>query len=255
MDQGLVVDEVGSGSALVLLGGCPTPAVYSGRLAAALSDGFRVLTPHLPGYDVSPSLPHPYELARFIELLEDELVARGIESAHVVGSSLGAWRALMFALRAQRVRVRSVVSLGGLAGLSDAERAGFREFAGALRAGIDLRDAFPPRFLSEAHAQNHPADVEAVRAWIDAAPASVIAAELEATADEPDLYDDLADLEVPVLARVGESDAATPPSHSRLIVQAAPNSELQLVAGAGHALLYEDLAGTAAAVRAWISNA
>jgi pimeloyl-ACP methyl ester carboxylesterase len=55
-----------------------------------------------------------------------------------------------------------------------------------------------------------------------------------------------------VVARVGALDVAAPPAHSEAIARAAPNGVLQLVEGAGHALMEEDLEGTIEAVRATV---
>ena len=52
-----------------------------------------------------------------------------------------------------------------------------------------------------------------------------------------------------VLARVGELDQATPPPKSEAIVKACKNARLEVVPGAGHALVLEDLDGVVGAAR------
>jgi pimeloyl-ACP methyl ester carboxylesterase len=95
--------------------------------------------------------------------------------------------------------------------------------------------------------------VRAVEGWLDAAPSEVIAQDLEAFADAPDLVPSLSNLRIPVVARVGAADAATPVAKSEAIVRACPSASLQVVDGAGHALVYEDVEGTRAAIRAWLA--
>ena len=53
---------------------------------------------------------------------------------------------------------------------------------------------------------------------------------------------------MPVLARVGALDVAAGPAASEAIVAAARGGTLEVVPGAGHALMYEDLEGTTASV-------
>ena len=62
-------------------------------VVAPLATEFEVIAVDLPGFGESPPLqdgttPDPATLAR---VLADDLDARGIASAHLAGSSLGAW--------------------------------------------------------------------------------------------------------------------------------------------------------------------
>jgi pimeloyl-ACP methyl ester carboxylesterase len=79
-------------------------------VVAPLAREFEVIAVDLPGFGESAPLqdgatPDPRALAR---VLADDLGARGIAAAHVVGSSLGAWIALELA---RLGRARSVTSL------------------------------------------------------------------------------------------------------------------------------------------------
>lgn len=243
----LYVEERGSGPVVLLVGGTPTSAEYLAPLVERLAASHRVLRPDLPGYGKRPPLHAPYALDEAGQLLEDVLLDRGIEEAAFVGFSFGAWRALRLAL-GSRVRPTAVISLAGVAWLSQEEQDGFGALAGALRSGVDLRDALPARFLSPAWAALHPEHVAGVREWLTATTTDTLAAELDAVRGLPDLRPGLGRLSCPVLARVGSVDAPALVDHARSIAAAAPRGELQVVPGAGHALLYEDRDGTADAV-------
>jgi len=132
--------------------------------------------------------------------------------------------------------------------LAPAERDGFKQFAAALRQGVDLHGIAADRFLSPAFKATHPEAVRAVTSWLDASPPASLAAELEAFAAAPDLEAAVAALTIPVVARTGELDVACPPPKARAIVGAARKGALEIVPGAGHALMFEDLAGTTASV-------
>jgi pimeloyl-ACP methyl ester carboxylesterase len=79
-------------------------------VVAPLASEFEVIAVDLPGFGESapladPATPDPPTLAR---VLADHLDARGIATAHLAGSSLGAWIALELA---RLGRARSVTSL------------------------------------------------------------------------------------------------------------------------------------------------
>lgn len=243
----LHVEERGSGPAVLLVGGTPTSADYLTPLMERLAASHRVLRPDLPGYGESPPLHAPYPLDEAARLLQDVLLDRGIAEAALVGFSFGAWRALRLALGG-RVRPTVVVCLAGVAWLSEEEQDGFGSLAAALRNGADLRDGLAARFLSPAWAASHPEHVAGVRAWLAATTSETLADELDAVRGLPDLRPGLGRLACPVLARVGSLDAPSLVEHAHTIAHAAPRGELQVVPGAGHALLYEDRDGTVDAV-------
>jgi len=244
----LFLRRTGQGRPVVFLGGCPTPWDVLAPFAAAISSTHEAIEVALPGYGASPQLPGRYTLDAARAAVETALLEAGVRECAVVGFSGGAYRALSLALGG-RVSVTGVFSLSGFAALTAEESESFHQFASALRAGQDLRALAAPRFLSAAFAAAHPEAVRAVEDWLTAAPGEVIAGELDAFADAPDLTPALASLRVPVIARVGSADAATPLPHSEAIVTACPDARLEGVAGAGHALVYEDVEGTIASLR------
>lgn len=243
--------EFGAGPAVVFMGGCPSPSSDYLPIIQSLKGSFRCLLLDLPGYGESPAgaalQGGRYSMARAQQMIEDELLARGVQSAAFVGFSLGGFRALSLALSG-RVRATHVVTLGGMAFLSPEEKQGLVGMAMALRQNLVPVEALVPRFLPEAWATAHPEDAKRVMGWLGAATREVICAELEAMAELADLRPRLKELRVPVLARVGALDVAVPAEHSKTIGAGVLRGTVQLVPGCGHALLYQDLAGTTAAI-------
>jgi pimeloyl-ACP methyl ester carboxylesterase len=78
--------------------------------------------------------------------------------------------------------------------------------------------------------------------------AASLVGELRALANSRDLRPELAALRAHVYLRVGSVDIGCPPQWSEDIAGAAPDSELEIVAGCGHALLIEDRSATIAAI-------
>lgn len=244
----MYVEERGRGPAVLLLHGSPSTREAFYPLAQALEGSCRVLIPDFPGYGQTPRLPLPASIAMGNELLEGELLRRGIKEVTVVGFSLGGYRALLLALSG-RVKVTRLLLLAGLAGFDEAERAGFHGFAGAVAAGAELHQVWIDRALAPAFAASHPKARAAVSAWLDAPIREAFVEELEASAKMEDLTPRLSSLHVPVIARVGALDLATPRTKSQAIVDAIAGARLEIVPDCGHALIVEDPEGTAEATR------
>jgi pimeloyl-ACP methyl ester carboxylesterase len=243
------------GADVVLLHGTPSSPSHFGPLMEALSATHRVHVPHLPGYGRTPPAPPGFSLAERVAGLGRALRGRGLERAHLVGFSGGVPVGLMLALEGG-IEPLSVFALAGACALPEPVREAYRQTAAALRSGADLgalQDGAAPRFLSPAYAAR-PDAVAEVRAWIADVDRETLAAELVALADElPDLTPRLSSLRCRVTARTGALDQSTPPELARALADAAPDGELQIVDGAGHALLIEDFDATVAAIRATLT--
>ncbi|CAN5682228.1 alpha/beta hydrolase [soil metagenome] len=55
-----------------------------------------------------------------------------------------------------------------------------------------------------------------------------------------DVRDDLADVSLPTLVVVGDSDRLTPPAHARLVEEAIAGAQLRVLPGIGHQVMQED---------------
>jgi 3-oxoadipate enol-lactonase len=243
-----------TGRAVVLLHGVPAPAAHLFPLARALEGNWQVVVPDLPGYGASPRLV-PYSLEGAREQLEDTLLAAGIREAAVVGFSIGAYRGLSLAL-ARRIRVTGLHLLGGLAEYDAETRALYRQLVPAVRSGaVGLGPLMVQRCLPPAFAKAHPAAVEEIMGWPQHTTTEVVCDEGLAMAELPSLLPELGRIEVPLVARVGALDIATPVPASEAIVQRVRNAELEVVPGAGHALLLEDFAATLASVERLLKRA
>lgn len=122
----LAYRDQGAGETIVLLHGSPMVGSEFDLLAPMLAEHFRVLTIDLPGFGDStwtiPDYSHEAH-ARYVLALLDEL---GVESAHLLGFSMGSGVALrLFDLAPHRVE--SLVFYGGV-GIMEGEGSGDHAF-------------------------------------------------------------------------------------------------------------------------------
>jgi len=251
----MFIREYGSGHAVLLLHGSPSAPTDFDPLVQRLNTTRHVLLPDMPGYGQSPYEPG-LSIPRSVELIDETLISRGLEEVSVIGFSLGAWRALLLALDG-KTHVNALVLLGGVAGLDEEGVAIMQSFAKRLRGTESLRQPYleetmTTRMLSPESARTNPAAVAAASGWLDWPNPESLADELEAMAITMPCYDRLNTLRIPVLARVGSLDVATPANLSQLIVDAIPGAKLEIVEGKGHALLLEDTDATVASVAAFL---
>jgi pimeloyl-ACP methyl ester carboxylesterase len=237
----------GHGPPVAFLCGAPAPWDALAALVPSIATTHTCIEIAVPGTEPSGrTLPVSVEESN--ERVERTLRHLGIADCALVGFSSGAYRSFAIATRGV-VRATHLLSIAGVAWISPEDRAAFLGFAELTRSGAAFGSLAADRFLSHAFAAAHPAVVRDVTRWLDDTPREIQAAELTALIHGPDLRPALGALAAPVVARVGTHDLAAPVFRSEEIVAACPIATLELVEGAGHALIYEDLAGTQASLR------
>jgi 3-oxoadipate enol-lactonase len=240
-------DLGGVGTPVVVLNGSGCPLDHMMPLAKALSPRYRVLLPVFPGYDGVPPVSVPYTMSLERRLVEDALLAKGVDAAAVIGFSLGGYRALSLAT-SSRLRVTELVVLGGFASVSAPDKLLYRELATMVRNETITGAALVGRFLSPAFAAAHPDRCQEIATWLSQIDKAALATELEAVAESEDLEPLLGAITARTLARVGALDLAAPPAASEIIAKRIPYATLEVVEGSGHLLLFEDYDATLASV-------
>ncbi|MSR22282.1 MAG: alpha/beta fold hydrolase [Gemmatimonadetes bacterium] len=227
----------------------PTPVVFlhafpfdgtmwDGQVAALT--GRTVLTPSFPGF--GGRAPDEPSLDRFAEVVVGDMQAAGIESAVLVGLSMGGYVAFRIQVK-WPTKVAALVLADTKAGADDeAGRKKRTQQADRVRAeGIGwLAEALIPALLGETTRRERPHVVDAVRAKIAAANPEGVARALLAMRDRPDSTQELAGIRIPVLALVGEEDGLTPPAEARRIAEGVPHGRLVVIPGVGHLSNFEN---------------
>ncbi|MGH2840916.1 MAG: alpha/beta fold hydrolase [Solirubrobacteraceae bacterium] len=250
---------IGAGPDVLLVHGLGGAKSSFFDIAGTLAERYRVHALDLPGFgESSKPLLASYSAGYFADTVRETMDALGIQSAHVVGNSMGGRVAVELALREpQRV--------AGLALLCPSVafiKRSYHPFVRLLRPELAL---LPHHFTRKA-VENHFWSLFADRDQIDPSVADLVVDEFQriyssagaraaflASArniylDEPfgdgGFYPRLSELEVPSLWVWGSHDTVIPPAFKRHVEQWLPGAEQIVLDGCGHVPQVERAAQT-----------
>jgi 3-oxoadipate enol-lactonase len=198
----------------------------------ALERRFRVVRYDTRGHGVSPVPEGPYS----IDDLADDVVALldrlGVDSAHLIGLSLGGMTVLRLAARNPE-RVRRLAVLCSAAQLPPATA--WTDRAALVRAEGAAAIAAPvvQRWFTSAYLEEHPDERTEWERMVGATSAEGYASCCEAIANL-DLREGLSAVAAPSLVVAGADDPATPPAKLEEITAGIPNARLLVVPRAAH---------------------
>ena len=229
----LYYEDRGAGEPLLAIVGFAASSAALEPLAAPYAARFRYITYDHPGTGRSSKRSLPMttaQLAAGAARILDEL---GIESAHVIGHSLGGAVAQELALRFPH-RVRGLILVGTSA-------------SGPLSVPADPRDlakvavhGLRPAIFSAEFLEREPERADALMRALMAHPAppwSIAGQFLAAGLHDRAL--DLHRVTAPTLILHGERDLLVPVANARRLAAAIPDAELHVIPGSGHAVELE----------------
>lgn len=235
---------------------------------APLAARFDVLAPTLAGHHGGPpvQLSGPFTLADGARWIEQELDQQGIDSAHLVGSSLGGALSLELA---KRGRARSVLAIspgfewlpGDPVGPAIAKK--FRaQHARTHRSENRLerlmRSAVIRRYAlrnSMRHGEQVPPE-EAVAMARASLRCSIAEQILDAIESGNTALDGLNEVTAPTLVAWPEHDRVAPQGrHSKRFVAEIPDVTFRVLEGAGHLPMYDEPTAVAAMISDWVDHA
>ena len=252
--MGLFHVRRGAGEPLLLIQGMSGSHRHWGEpFLAELERHFDLIAYDHRGVGTSPRAEAPFTIAELADDAAGLLDELGLESAHVLGISMGGMVAQELALlHPGRLRTLTLgcTYAGGPDGaltdpalfgrLADAMRSGDREQA--IRAGWEIN-------VSEAFA----ADEERYRSFRETAleapvAVAVIMLQLQAIAAH-DTSARLGEIDAPTLVVHGREDRMLPVTNAEPIARAIPGARLEILDGVGHLFWIEEPARSAALVR------
>lgn len=252
----------GQGPAVVFLHGFAVSSTVWDHAAAALSDRYRVIVPHLPGHGATPPLPAAdldEEGAAAMERLADGVLAvldqAGVETAAVAGHSMGGYIALALQQRAaNRVAGLGLVATQARADTSEAQ-AGRRKLADTVaeRGAQALAEALLPKLFAAdvaAESQLYRDADEFIRSM----PVPGIRAALLGMARRQDHRDRLSAVRIPALVVRPDLDRLIPPDRSDELAALLADVTLVSVPDAGHMAPVERPDAVTQALSQWLAR-
>lgn len=256
----LYFTDTGDGEpVLVITGWMISSAVVDALLAEGLTPNVRVIAYDHRGTGRSAPWLGPVSAASLAADAARVLDDRGLDSAHIVGLSLGAALALELAIRMPH-RVRSLCLIGGTAGgpssALPAPREVLRLFAELTADSARHRRLWPAAALLSAgfrREQPELADTLTVPFTVHRAPPwavmwQTLAASCFSRAGS------LADVSAPTLILHGGQDRMTPLSNARVLAARIPEEELHVFEDTGHAVPLEHPQACKALMLEWFAR-
>lgn len=216
----------GQGPTLVLLHGAGDQAGTWANVVAALAPRYRLVIPDLAGHGGSAPASGPLGVDQVLRGVEADLAAGPQDPAIIVGNSLGAWVALLYAVdHPDRVARLILVNGGALRGDRPEVSLTPRTREEAARVMAELTDAASPRVpgfvLDDVVRQGQSGPL----------------ARLTQTAAEMEKFlldGRLGEVRVPVDLLWGESDRLFPVGYAQRMMAQLPASRLTTIQGCGH---------------------
>jgi pimeloyl-ACP methyl ester carboxylesterase len=185
----------------------------------------------------------PYLLADMADDAAALLDALGIESAHIVGASMGGMIAQSIAIRhpARTRTLTSIMSNTGDPSVGQPHEAAMQMLLGPAPTDLEGVIANSLEAWKVTGSPGFPFHEDLVTAAIEAAYHRAFhpqgtARQLAAIVASPDRTPDLRKLKIPTLVIHGDADTLVDPSGGKATVEAVPGAQLWMIEGCGHDL-------------------
>ena len=229
----------GAGPPIVMIHGFTQTRACWGPFAGNLASDHQLLMIDAPGHGDSAEL--------MADLVEGaDLLAKTGGRGTYVGYSMGGRYALHIALRHPEL-VERLVLISTTAGIDDDALAAHIEDIGV--------EAFVDEWLAQPMFSSLGVDA-ALAGLRKANTAAGLASSLRlaGTGTQSPLWEQIRELDMPVLVIAGADDAKFVASARRLVETIGSNAELEIIPGVGHSAQLEDPTSTATIVREWLSR-
>ena len=230
------VDQLGEGSAIVLIHGTPLDRQCWDPVAERLATGHRVIAYDLRAHGSAAGSSVPSSYAPLVSDLSRLLQALGVERAAIVGHSFGGQVAQWFA-----AQYPARTSALGIVCSRSFPYPPFAAAAAEIEAhGIEVaEEAALQRWFTAEELDQNGAGVRYTRSCFEHTLPEVFAAASRLVA-EFDFRRVLPRIDLPVLSIAAERDPVATPEALREASGLLPRGEFQLATGAGHMLPVED---------------
>ena len=235
-DIQMAYDDVGMGSAVVLIHGYPFNRSLWNEQVEALSSRYRVVTPDLRGFGESDSSEGPATMNRMAQDVAKLMDHLDIDQAVIGGLSMGGYVALAFCKQfPARVRALVLADTRAQADTEDAKQTRRQQAEKALAEGMaGIADTMLPKLLTPETVSKRPEVVKRVRDMMLKTKPQGAASALLGMAEREDQTEFISTIRVPTMILVGREDAITPLADSETMQSKISTSHLVVLDNAGH---------------------
>lgn len=249
-------EEHGEGQPLLLIMGLGSASDMWYRLLPYFSARYRTIIFDNRGVGRSDAHCGPYTIATMAADAAAVLDAANVESANVVGFSMGGFIAQEFALHYPQ-RVRRLVLASTACGGREVVWADTEVLTALAAKGVKTREE---GFWTTAPYNYHPSTprhlIEEDLAVTLRSPLKreCYQAQLQAIISWTGSHERLKSLDKPSLILHGDSDQLIPTENGRIIARAIPNAELALIKDAGHRFMTDNLEEASRAILSFLDR-
>ena len=243
----------GSGEPLLYLHGSGGESMIWLPFHDGLSKHSTVIAPMHPGFGESEGLDQTDGMEDLIFHYLDFLQAMELEKVNLVGTSLGGWIALEFAMRyPEKVNKLVIVDSAGLY----VEGAPIADLFAYLNKPVKVREMVfndPESFIAQVSVPNIPSPEQAVLSYRAFTAAARIGWDTYFT--NPKMPERLWRIKAPTLIIWGENDKLVPLAHAKVYNEKIKNSRLVVIPNCGHLPNFERTEQFVAAIAEFIKEA
>ncbi|MGB7983242.1 MAG: alpha/beta hydrolase [Candidatus Nanopelagicales bacterium] len=254
--------ETGTGDPVVLLHAFPVDStLWAAQRKDLAAQGYRVITPDLPGFGGSPPSHEPPSLDVMADEVAKLLDHLGLDRVIVGGLSMGGY-VTMAMLRRHPEHLAGIILADTKApadpATAIAHRLSVADSVEASGSTAALAEAMLPNLLGTSTRAHAEGVVAMVRRWINAQPPAGVAWAQRAMAERPDSTPDIVAFGGPVLVLHGDQDMISPAPDAAVIADAArsggnPTTVVE-IPDAGHLSAVENSRAVSRALLDWLAT-
>ena len=256
-DTDIFYEVVGSGEPVVLLHPFPVNHDFWTPVSQQVSGRCRLILPDLRGHGESGIGEGPATMEKHVADLVRILDHADVNRAVFIGVSIGGYILFEF-WRRQRERVAALVlcNTKAQADTAEARNARLQAAAEVLEHGVEpFAESMLPKLLGQTTRSTRPDLVEGARRMILRMSAEDISLVQRGMAERPDSVASLKTIHVPTLVVTGDEDTMTGVAEAEVIHQNIVNSQMRVIAKAGHYSPWEQPADAGRLLRQFLDRA
>jgi pimeloyl-ACP methyl ester carboxylesterase len=248
----LFFEQYGKGRPLIFIHGFPMHHGIWKKFGEGFKDSNTVITPDLPGFGKSPTLPPGFSLAMVADQLIELIEEKGFSNSVIIGHSLGGYVAL--AMVEKRKDLFAGLGLFHSTAYADSEEKKQSRNKALEFINNNGAKAFATNFITPLFSDpNHEAIEMVKRIAAESSEAAVIGYTL-AMRDRSDQTKTLKSFKKPTLFLAGEKDQAIPAESIHRQAAECQSPQIHVLSNVAHMAMFEQPEEAAAKISGFLSK-